>query len=113
MTDILQVVTTTASKEEAERIARAVVNRRLAACVQISGPISSVYHWQGNVETSQEWQCTFKTRKPHYRELETAIRQLHSYDVPEILAVEVCDGSQDYFDWLCGELADLSGPEIA
>jgi periplasmic divalent cation tolerance protein len=112
MTDYLQIVTTTASRDEAEQIARALVEQRLAACVQVVGPISSTYQWKGKLETSQEWLCVIKTRQSHYRAVEDAIRQLHSYDVPEILAFSVAAGSQNYLDWLRGELADLSGPQI-
>jgi periplasmic divalent cation tolerance protein len=112
MTDAIQVVTTTASKEEAERIAQTLVTRRLAACVQVAGPISSTYRWKGDLETSQEWLCTIKTLQSHYHLLEEAIRELHSYEVPEILALGVVAGSRDYLDWLAGELADLTGPRI-
>ena len=113
MRDAIQVVTTTGSKEEAEAIAAAVVSRRLAACAQVSGPIASTYHWQGKLETSQEWLCTIKTRMSHYAALEAAIRELHSYDLPEILAVEVAAGHEDYLAWMAGELSDLSGPQTA
>ncbi len=113
MTDAIQVITTTDSREEADRIAEALVHRRLAACVQISGPIASTYHWQNKIESSQEWLCTIKTRSSHYTAVETAIRELHSYDEPEILATAVIAGSRGYLDWLARELVDLSGPPIA
>src|SRR5262249_27950340 len=110
--DALHVITTTASKEEAEHIAQAVVARRLAACAQVFGPITSSYHWQGKIETVHEWQCVLKTRQTHYRLLEDAIRELHSYDVHEILASRVPAGSRDYLAWLAGELAELAGPDV-
>ena len=106
MTDAIQVVTTTASREEAESIARALVTRRLAACAQVYGPIASTFHWQGKLETSQEWLCAAKTLQSRYAALEAAIRELHSYDVPEILAFEVVAGSRGYLDWLAGELPE-------
>jgi periplasmic divalent cation tolerance protein len=112
MTGVIQVVTTTASQDEAQKIARVLVDLRLAACVQVFGPITSTYRWQGAIETSQEWMCVAKTRASHYSAVEKSIRQAHSYDVPEILAVEVVQGARGYLDWLSGELADLSGPEI-
>jgi periplasmic divalent cation tolerance protein len=112
MTDAIQVVTTTGSQEEAERIAQALVTRRLAACVQVAGPIASTYHWKGKLETSQEWLCVIKTLQSHYPALEAAIRELHSYDVPEILAFTVVRGHRDYLAWLASELADLSGQRI-
>ncbi len=112
MTDAIQVVTTTASREEADTIAHALVGRRLAACVQVVGPLASTYRWQGKIETSQEWLCLIKTLRTHYPALEQAIGELHSYEVPEILALGVVMGSRGYLDWLNGELADLSGPKI-
>ena len=112
MTDALQVVTTTASREEAQTIAHALVSRRLAACVQVVGPIASTYHWQGKVETGQEWLCLIKTLQSHYGLLEQAIRELHSYEVPEILAWRVEAGSRGYLDWLSGELSDGSQERI-
>jgi periplasmic divalent cation tolerance protein len=112
MTDAIQVVTTTSSKEEAESIARALVERRLAACVQVAGPIASTYHWKGRLESAQEFLCIIKTRESHYLALEDAIRELHSYEVPEILAFQVSSGNRAYLDWLRDELADLSGPNV-
>ncbi len=113
MIDVIQVVTTTASQEEAATIAAALVERRLAACVHVSGPVTSTYRWQGKIEAAQEWQCTIKTRHAHYAAVEAAIRELHSYDVPEILATPVVAGSRAYLEWLAGELVDLSGPQTA
>jgi periplasmic divalent cation tolerance protein len=104
MTDAIQVVTTTGSQQEAEKISQALVTRRLAACVQVAGPITSTYHWQGKLETSQEWLCVIKSLQSHYAALEAAIRELHSYDVPEILAFEVARGHRDYLDWLAAQL---------
>lgn len=105
MTDYIQVVTTVASRDEADRIAQHLVERRLAACVQIAGPITSTYRWQGAIETSQEWQCWAKTRRDIYGQVEEAIRQLHSYQVPEILATAVLAGSTNYLAWLDAEVA--------
>jgi periplasmic divalent cation tolerance protein len=100
MSDHIQVVTTTEHQEDAERIARALVEERLAACVQVAGPITSVYRWHGQIETAREWQCCAKTRREFYDEIERAIRRLHPYEVPEILAVPVIAGSADYLAWL-------------
>jgi periplasmic divalent cation tolerance protein len=113
MTDAIQIFTTTDSQESADRLAAALVGRRLAACVQVSGPMTSTYRWQGNVETAREWCCTIKTRASHYAIVETAIRELHTYDVPEILAVPILAGSRAYLEWMAAELVDLSGPETA
>ena len=100
MTDFIQVITTTEHKDDAERIARALVEQRLAACVQVLGPITSTYRWKGQIETAQEWQCWIKSRRDLYDQLEQAIRRLHPYEVPEILAVPVLAGSAPYLAWM-------------
>ncbi len=100
MGDYLQIMTTTASQEDAERIARALLERHQAACVQIVGPVRSIYRWQGKVETSQEWLCLIKSRQDRYVEIEATIRMLHPYEVPEILALPITAGSANYLAWL-------------
>jgi periplasmic divalent cation tolerance protein len=100
----IQVITTAARKEDAERIARALVEERLAACVQVAGPITSVYRWQGRIETAEEWQCLAKSRRDLFPLITEAIRRVHAYQVPEILALDVVDVSRDYLAWLDGEL---------
>ena len=82
------------------KIGAALVEKRLAACVQIVGPIESVYRWQGKIETAAEWQCWIKTRRQLFEQIELAIRELHSYEVPEILAVPIAQGSAAYLSWL-------------
>lgn len=104
MTDYLLVQTTTGSEEEAERISTALVERRLAACVQVLGPVSSRYRWQGEVEVAQEWLCLAKTTAGRYAELEAAIRELHSYEEPEILATPIVAASPGYLAWLSESL---------
>jgi periplasmic divalent cation tolerance protein len=100
MADYLQVTTAAGSREEAERIAAALVERRLAACVQILGPMASVYRWQGRVEQAAEWLCLIKTTRPRYADVEQAIRELHSYECPEIIATLIETGSPTYLEWL-------------
>jgi periplasmic divalent cation tolerance protein len=100
MAAIIEVHTTIDSREAAQKIAEAIVSKRLAACVQVSGPITSTYWWQGKIEQAEEWLCTAKTRKELYKELEQAIREVHSYDVPEILAIDVVVGNVGYLDWV-------------
>ena len=100
MAEYLQVLTTIDSEEAAERISATLVERRLAACVQIVGPIASHYRWQGEVETAREWMCVAKTAAARYDELEAAIRDLHPYDEPEIVATPIVAGSADYLDWV-------------
>jgi periplasmic divalent cation tolerance protein len=104
MTDYIQVITTTATHDEAEIIARALVEDHLAACTQIVGPITSIYRWEGKIETSQEYQCWAKSRSDLFAQIEAAIRRLHPYQVPEILAIPVVAGSKDYLQWLEGEV---------
>ncbi|MEN6450291.1 MAG: divalent-cation tolerance protein CutA [Thermoguttaceae bacterium] len=96
----LQVVTTIERREDAQRIARVLVESRLAACVQVLGPIASTYRWQGKVETAEEWQCSIKTRRDCYPAVEQAIRKLHPYEVPEIVALPIVAGGADYLAWL-------------
>jgi periplasmic divalent cation tolerance protein len=103
MTDYIQIVTTTERREDTERIARTLIEQRLAACAQVTGPITSTYRWHGQIETAQEWQCWAKSRRSLYDEIEQAIRRLHPYDVPEILAIPILAGSADYLAWLEAE----------
>jgi periplasmic divalent cation tolerance protein len=104
MADYVQVMTTAGSEGEAERIAALLVERRLAACVQIVGPIVSRYRWRGAIEREREWQCLAKTERSRYREVEAAIREEHSYEEPEILAIPVLDGSAGYLAWISESL---------
>lgn len=105
MTDYVQVLTTTGDEEEAERMSVALVERRLAACVQVIGPISSRYRWQGKVEHEREWLCLAKTEASRYDELERAVRELHSYEEPEIVATPIVAGSAGYLAWLSESLS--------
>lgn len=100
MTDAIQVVTTMPDQGDAKRIAAALVARQLAACVQVSGPIESTYRWRDQIEKSQEWVCRIKTQRTLFPAVEAAIRELHSYDEPEIIALPIIAGSQGYLDWI-------------
>jgi periplasmic divalent cation tolerance protein len=100
MTDCVQVLTTAGSEEEAGRIAAVLVEKRLAACVQVVGPIVSRYRWQGAIEEAREWQCLAKTTRPAYEAVEAAIREAHSYDEPEIIATPIVAGSAGYLAWI-------------
>lgn len=104
MADCVQVLTTAGSEEEAERISAALLERRLAACVQIAGPIASRYRWRGEVETAREWMCLAKTEAARYPDVEAAIREAHSYDEPEIVATPIVAGSAGYLEWLSESL---------
>ncbi len=100
MESYIQVMTTAAKKEDAEKIAACLVEKRLAACVQIAGPVTSIYRWKGNIERAQEWQCWIKSKEALYKEIEIAIKSVHSYEIPEIIATPIVAGSRDYLAWL-------------
>jgi periplasmic divalent cation tolerance protein len=100
METYVQVTTTTETESDAQAIARAVVEERLAACAQVIGPITSTYRWQGKIETTQEWLCAIKSRAALYEELERAIQAVHPYEEPEIIAIPIVKGSEGYLAWL-------------
>ncbi len=99
-TEAIQVITTTAERREADAIAEALLKQRLAACVQIGGPIDSSYWWNDRIETSREFVLTIKTRRDLFPRLEAAILALHSYEQPEILAVAAVEVTPGYLKWL-------------
>jgi len=102
-TKYYQVVTICSSEAEAGRIARASVELRLAACAQVGGPVHSTYWWRGKIEEGREWVCVLKCQAKNYTELEAVIKRMHSYSVPEILAVPVEMGNPQYLKWLEAE----------
>ena len=95
-TEAIQVITTTADRKEADAIAEAILKQRLAACVQIGGPIDSGYWWNDRIETSREFVLTIKTRRDLFPRLEAAILALHSYEQPEILALAAAEVTPGY-----------------
>ena len=101
----LAVLTTTDAAEKAEALARGAVAARVAACAQISGPVTSVYRWRGAVETAAEWRVQFKTTAARYPALEEYLLDAHDYDTPEIVATPVVAGNPDYLRWLEEETA--------
>ena len=100
VTGCCQVTTTLPDQAAAERLAAVVVEERLAACAQVHGPISSTYRWEGAVERSTEWFCHLKTTVARLPEVQDRIRQLHPYQVPEIIAVPILDGDAAYLSWI-------------
>ncbi len=114
MTDarFLQVFVTVPSAEVGDQIASRVVEERLAACVQRMGPIRSVYRWQGNIESSEEWLLVLKTDGDSWPSLRQRIAALHPYEVPEILALPVVEGHPPYLRWAAESLLrDKASPE--
>lgn len=99
----LQVETAVATREDAERLATAVVEQRLAACAQVVGPVRSTYWWEGEVQHAEELVVRCKTRAALVAQLKAAIAAEHPYDVPEILAFAVADGATSYLDWISAE----------
>jgi periplasmic divalent cation tolerance protein len=94
------VLTTAGSQEEARKIAHALVEKRLAACVNIVPQIESVYRWQGKVESATEWLLIIKTQASAFERIRDAVKELHSYDLPECIMLEVAEGDKAYLDWL-------------
>jgi periplasmic divalent cation tolerance protein len=100
MTDKILVLTTAGSEVEAGKIARALVERRLAACVNVLPKVSSVYRWQEKIEQSEEWLLVIKTGQELFGKVQDAIKELHSYELPECVSVTVDSGSADYLKWI-------------
>lgn len=105
MTDKIIVFNTCGSAEEAERIARALVSKRLAACVNLLPAVRSIYRWKGAVEDAEETLLVIKSSRALFDELRAEIEKLHSYEVAEVIAVPIVDGSEAYLEWLGRELA--------
>lgn len=100
MSDVVIVLTTVGNAQAGEAIARAVVEERLAACCTISGPMTSIYRWQGEVTIDSEQQLVIKTTADRLEALRVRVHQLHPYEVPEFLVLPVSEGSPAYLDWV-------------
>jgi len=94
------VLVTTASREEAETIVQRLLEARLIACANIIGPVHSRFRWSGKIEKAEEYLILMKSRRDLFEKLSEAVKALHSYEVPEILALPVVEGSKAYLDWL-------------
>lgn len=101
----VQLTTAAGSREEADRIAGALLEHRLAACVQIVGPVHSRYWWQGGLEAAEEWLCLAKTTGARSPAAMEAIARAHSYETPEITVTPIVDGSPAYLAWIDAEVA--------
>lgn len=107
--DTLLVFTNAPDRAVAMQLAQALVEQRLAACVNVLNGCTSVYRWDGAVETAEEVPVLIKTRAGRYAEVEDAIRKIHPYELPEIVAVPIVHGLVDYLDWVTGETAIAIG----
>jgi periplasmic divalent cation tolerance protein len=104
MSDVVQVTTSTGTREVAERIAAELVDLRLAACAQVSGPVTSTYRWRGKIENAEEWLCTAKTSPQHVPAIQELLRRLHPYELPELVATPIVGGSEAYLQWVVEQL---------
>jgi len=103
------VLVTTASKTEAETIAQRLLEAKLIACANIVGPVQSRFLWSGKIDSAEEYLVFMKSRRDLFGKLSDAVKALHSYEVPEIIAVPIVDGSKAYLDWLDGCLLKPQG----
>jgi len=104
MTDKIVVLVTCGSISEARKIARSLVDRRLAACVNILAPVESIYWWKGKVESAKEVLLVIKASSERFAALQDEVHRLHSYEVPEIIALPIAAGSRDYLSWISESL---------
>ena len=104
MTDKIVVFSTAASAAEAEAIARRLVEERLAACVNVVTGVRSFYRWKDKIENSPEWLLVIKSSRGRFEALRAALEKLHSYEVPEVIALPVVEGAENYLNWMDGEL---------
>jgi periplasmic divalent cation tolerance protein len=113
MTDKVVVLVTAGSAEEGRRIGRSLVEQQLAACVNITGPIRSLYRWKGRVADDQEVLLVIKTSRLLFDRVRREVEKLHSYQVPEILCLPVIDGAPNYLNWLAESIAPSAEPVAA
>jgi len=104
MTDKIIVYTTCDSEAAAVQLARDLVDKRLAACVNILSGVRSIYRWKDKTEDTSEWMLVIKTSRERFADLSAQIQKLHTYEVPEVIAIPIVDGSEAYLDWLHREL---------
>ena len=104
MTDKIIVVSTCASEEEAERLARILVGERLAACVNVIPRVRSFYHWKGALESGDECLLVIKSSRELFASLKSAIEKVHSYEIPELVALPIVEGAENYLEWISANL---------
>ena len=108
MTDKIVILVTAGSLRESKKIARHLVEERLAACVNISAPVRSLYRWKGKVNEDREFLMLIKSSRELFGEIQAAIRRLHSYTTPEIICLPIVDGSPDYLQWINDSVHQVS-----
>ena len=107
MTDKIVVLVTCGSAKEARKIARSVVEKRLAACANmLSSPVQSVYRWKGTVESAKEFLLIIKTTQARFPKLKAEVTRLHTYEVPEIIALPIATGATNYLTWISDSVAE-------
>lgn len=97
---IVQIQVTCPTKPLAQEVAQTLVQEKLAACVQLIGPITSIYSWKGQIEQEEEWLCLIKSMPEHFKRIEARIKELHPYEVPEIISTSISHGSEAYLNWV-------------
>ncbi len=110
MTDKIVILVTAGSLRESKKIARHLVEERLAACVNIAAPVQSLYRWKGKVNEDREFLMVIKSSRELFGEIQAAIRKLHSYTTPEIICLPIVDGSPDYLQWIADSVQQVSEP---
>jgi periplasmic divalent cation tolerance protein len=105
LTTCCQVTTTLPDRKSADKLAETLVAERLAACAQVLGPVSSTYRWESRVERAEEWYCILKTTDQRLPALQKRIRELHPYQVPELIALPITGGEPQYLDWVRTEVS--------
>ena len=100
MTDKIVILVTCGSRREAKKIARHLVESKLSACVNVSSPVASIYRWKGKFQDDREYLLLIKTRRELFPKVEAAVRALHSYTTPEVIALQIVEGAQDYLQWI-------------
>lgn len=101
--DIILILVTAANTEEAEQITNTLVEKKLIACGNIVSPVFSIFHWEGNVSKEDEVLIMLKTQRTNFDRIQREVKSLHSYDTPEIIAIPVIDGSEEYLNWVRDE----------
>ena len=100
MSDYMVIFITTSSIDEAKKLGRTLVEEKLVACSNILSPVHSIYQWKGKLCEDEEVMIVLKTKRDLFRQIELRVKELHSYDVPEIIAIPIIEGSEDYLSWV-------------